>query len=62
MNYSYIHEWVRENWGKASRCDMCGSDRVEAHHNDYDKPLELRWFCMIHHKEYERSKKENING
>lgn len=31
------------------RCEVCGSTRVEAHHEDYAKPLEVRWFCRKHH-------------
>jgi hypothetical protein len=34
-------------------CEMCGGD-AEAHHEDYDKPLEVRWLCRVHHKELHR--------
>jgi hypothetical protein len=26
-----------------------GFYRVVAHHEDYSKPLEVRWFCVYHH-------------
>lgn len=32
----------------------CGEIKVEAHHNDYSKPLEVIWFCRLHHREHER--------
>lgn len=30
-------------------CEVCGS-KAQAHHNDYSKPLEVRWLCPLHHK------------
>lgn len=33
-------------------CAKCGtSERVEGHHEDYDKPLEVIWLCRPHHNE-----------
>ena len=32
-------------------CVICGSENVEAHHDDYDKPLEVVWVCFKHHRE-----------
>ena len=33
-------------------CEKCGSThRVHGHHDDYDKPLEVRWLCPLHHAE-----------
>ncbi len=34
-------------------CEVCGVVNVEAHHDDYSKPLEVRWFCHQHHCELE---------
>lgn len=35
-------------------CESCGTDKdIQAHHEDYDKPLEINWLCkpchMTHH-------------
>jgi hypothetical protein len=30
---------------------FCGEKKVEAHHEDYSKPLEVEWFCKKHHME-----------
>lgn len=32
-------------------CEICGEAKVDAHHDDYSKPLEVRWLCRKHHNE-----------
>lgn len=31
-------------------CEKCGDPASQAHHDDYDKPLEVRWLCFMHHR------------
>ena len=30
-------------------CKVCGDLNVEAHHEDYSKPLDVVWLCHKHH-------------
>lgn len=36
--------------------ETCGSVvKIEAHHDDYTKPLEVRWMCQMCHKQWHRT-------
>ena len=43
--------------GKLTRqsCEKCGNVKTHAHHDDYSKPLDVRWLChachMAHHRD-----------
>jgi len=42
---------------KRGPCEREGATcrgRVHAHHDDYSKPLEVRWLCALHHREVHR--------
>lgn len=38
-------------------CEVCKDVKVEAHHDDYAKPLEVRWLCKQHHVEHHMNAK-----
>lgn len=45
---------------KPERCSMCGTGgRIEGHHEDYSKPLEVIWLCPQCHVD---THKGNINA
>lgn len=31
-------------------CEVCNDIDTQAHHDDYSKPLEVRWLCHKHHR------------
>ena len=43
--------------GKLTRqpCEVCGAEKAQAHHDDYTKPLDVRWLCTRHHAEWHRN-------
>jgi hypothetical protein len=44
---------------KKMPCEVCGEARSEQHHDDYDKPLEVRWLCHKHHAEHHKIKRRS---
>ena len=36
-------------------CQICGKPNAFAHHDDYSKPLDVKWFCNFHHCEYHKN-------
>lgn len=49
-----ITAWARNQAKKLKRepCEECGDIKAEAHHDDYLKPLNVRWLCRRHHDEW----------
>jgi len=33
-------------------CEVCGSENAQAHHDDYSKPVDVRWLCKDDHQEH----------
>lgn len=44
-----VHYHLRKGTLIRGVCEVCGDKKTHAHHTDYDKPLEVRWLCLIHH-------------
>lgn len=38
---------------------FCGETKVEAHHADYKRPLDVIWACKKHHTELDRMRRND---
>lgn len=44
---------IRDGKLKKQPCEVCDTtENIEAHHDDYSKPLDVRWLCVTHHAEH----------
>lgn len=43
-------------------CETCGAEKTDAHHDDYSKPLSVRWLCRSHHNKWHADEGEALNA
>lgn len=42
-------------------CEVCGSAAAEAHHDDYSRPLDVRWLCRSHHRRWHQKHPSGVD-
>lgn len=55
-----LNNAIRDGRAKRLPCDVCGSLEAQGHHEDYSKPLDVRWLCDAHHKAHHRQIKSKF--
>jgi hypothetical protein len=45
-----VNTSIRRNQIQRKCCEECGSPNAHAHHENYDRPLDVRWLCEQHHR------------
>lgn len=49
-----VNNAIRDGRLTRQPCEVCGAEKAQAHHDDYSKPLDVRWLCTTHHAEWHR--------
>lgn len=58
--YNIVNNAIRSGKLIRQSCEECGNaDKIQAHHDDYLKPLDVRWLCQSCHTDVHR-KHRNI--
>lgn len=45
---------IRDGRIERGTCQICGSEKAHAHHNDYSKPFDIWWLCRSCHIEFHK--------
>lgn len=57
-----VSNYIRDKKLFRMPCEKCGrEDNVHAHHDDYAKPLNVRWLCVAHHGQWHKKYGEGLN-
>ena len=59
--HNLVNNSIRDGKLFPMPCEICGN-RAVAHHDDYAKPLNVRWLCQAHHKQWHAKNGEGLNA
>ena len=60
--HNMVNNAIRDGKLFAEPCGICGiTESVHAHHDDYAKPLNVRWLCAAHHHQWHAKYGEAAN-
>lgn len=49
---SYANRYIKYGIIKKQPCSECGCEDAEMHHEDYSKPLDVKWLCRPCHLQH----------
>lgn len=54
--HSIVKKAIRKKELMRMPCEVCGNIKSQAHHENYNRPLDVNWLCQKHHSERHKSK------
>lgn len=57
-----VNNGIRDGRIQRQPCEICGDAKAQAHHEDYSRPLDVRWLCFKHHREVAHGHTVTMDG
>lgn len=57
---SAVYNALRNGKLRRKSCEICGADKAHAHHDDYARPLQIRWLCARHHFSWHAGERRQV--
>ena len=48
--HAALRSAIRKGLISRGCCEVCGAEDTDGHHDDYDRPMAVRWLCRLHHR------------
>lgn len=59
--HTIVSNAIRDKKLFTEPCEICKKEVVHGHHDDYLKPLNVRWLCAAHHSQWHAANGEGLN-
>jgi hypothetical protein len=60
--HNLVHYAIKSKKLFREPCEVCGREETHGHHDDYAKPLNVRWLCAEHHHQWHAKNGEALNA
>jgi hypothetical protein len=58
LAHQYVRSALRRGLLQRGVCEVCGEEKTDAHHDDYEQPRKVRWLCRRHHQQHHADRRK----
>lgn len=60
--HAIVRQAIKKGLLQRLPCEECGEEKSHGHHDNYFRPLDIKWLCVFHHRARHNFLKESGEG